>query len=265
MLGFQKNLPKKFNEPCSPFLKNMGFLFYQEQQFSYGNVSLPAFSSVRISFVHNGTSQHESVLHPHDLLVNAFTPFPLCGSVKNFHMASIGIHFSLLYRLTGLLPKECRTPKLISPSDPNYTLLSTLFFTPQEEWHMLIWDRIKKFETQSSRAYFRQMARLEKIISFFHSHPQLSFAQISDYFGISYRQIQRDFSAFLGLSPSEYERSSRFFRAAALLKEHSHVDTSVLSGYWDQSHMIKEFKFFSNQTPSQIELIDDIHFPQFQP
>lgn len=84
----------------------MGFQFYQEQNIKNGLV---------------------------DLLLSGFTEFPLYGEVKDFSMASVGLHFTLLYRLTGITPKDCQIPLLISPSDPLHSLLLPLFFTPQEQ------------------------------------------------------------------------------------------------------------------------------------
>lgn len=250
------------NEHCLPSLQKMGFQFYQEQNFERGLVSLPAFTGIRISYLHKGISQSVGTLCTEDLLISGFTTTPLYGEVSDFSMASIGLHFTLLYRLTGITPKDCRIPLKIASSDPLYTLLLPLFFVPQEEWEMLSFNVIQQTDKKLSNALIRQMERVDFAIKIYHGRRHLSFQEIASQMGISYRQLQRDFSMFLGITPTEYERAERFRRAVKHLKKLSPVEASIVAGYWDQAHMIKEFKELSGRTPCQIMQLEDIKLPQ---
>jgi AraC-like DNA-binding protein len=249
------------NEHCLPSLKKIGFQFYQEQNFERGLVSLPAFTGIRISYLHKGISQREGTLCAGDMLISGFTS-PLYGEVNDFSMASIGLHFTLLYRLTGITPKDCRIPFKIASADSLYTLLLPLFFLPQEEWEKLSFSAMQQTENKLSRALIRQMERVDFATKEYHRCRQLSFQVIASQMGISYRQLQRDFSMFLGITPTEYERADRFKRAVKHLKDLSPVQASIVAGYWDQAHMIKEFKELSGRTPSQIIQLEDIKLPQ---
>lgn len=254
--------PSKIHNSCEAQLQNLGFQFYQEQSFESGLVSLPAFTGVRINFLHKGVSQHKNILSGGDLLICGYTNSPLYGEVTHFHMASIGIHFTLLYKLTGITPKQCRFPLLLLKNDPLYSFLLPLFFMPQEKWGNFILSKLLFRESKLSKVLLKQMERVDVATRIYQSNPYNTFSQISAQIGISYRQLQRDFSAFLGMTPSEYERISRFQRATKHLKELPASQASILSGYWDQAHMIKEFKELSGRTPKQIIHLDDINLPQ---
>jgi AraC-like DNA-binding protein len=256
------NAPSYIHNYFGASLKSLGFQFYQEQSFKSGLVSLPAFTGVRINYLHSGISQHNGVLCAGDLLICGYTTTPLYGEVENFHMASIALHFTLLYKLTGITPKECRFPLKITNSNPNHSLLLPLFFMPQEQWENFILSKLIFKENKISKALLKQMERVDNATRIHQTNLEKTFLQIADQMGISYRQLQRDFSAFLGMTPTEYERTSRFQRATKYLKMLPAAEASILSGYWDQSHMIKEFRELSGRTPKQIIQLEDIQLPQ---
>jgi AraC-like DNA-binding protein len=256
------NEPSFIHNYCGTTLKSLGFQFYQEQSFESGFVSLPAFTGIRINYLHKGVSRHEGILSAGDLLICGYTTTPLYGKVENFHMASIGLHFTLLYKLTGITPRECRFPLKISESDPIYSLLLPLFLMPREQWENFTLSKLICKENKLSKALLKQMERVDIATRIYQLNPEKTFLQITDQMGISYRQLQRDFSAFLGMTPREYERTSRFQRAVKYLKELPAVQASIKSGYWDQAHMIKEFKELSGRTPKQIIQLEDIQLPQ---
>lgn len=243
-------------------LQKLGFQFYQEQNIEDGLVSLPAFTGIRISYLHRGISQSKGLLQAGDLLISGYTPYPLYGEVKNFSMASIGLHFTLLYRLVGITPRDCQVPLKITFSDPIHTLLLSLFFTPQEQWEEMSLHGIRCNESSLSKVLMRQMERVDFATRAFHCNFQQTFFEIADQMGISYRQLQRDFKAFLGITPTEYERADRFQRAVKCLKVLPSSQASVVSGYWDQAHMIREFKELSGRTPRQVMQLYDIELPQ---
>lgn len=259
---FIANPPSYIHNHCGDALKSLGFQFYQEQSFESGFVSLPAFTGVRINYLHKGISQHNDILSAGDLLICGYTNTPLYGEVKDFHMASIGLHFTLLYKLTGITPKECRFPLRVLNTDPIYSLLLPLFFMPQEQWENFTLSKLICRENKLSKVLLKQMERVNIATRIYQFNPEKTFLQIADQMGISYRQLQRDFGAFLGMTPTEYERTSRFQRAVKYLKELPASQASIMSGYWDQAHMIKEFKELSGRTPKQIIQIGDIHLPQ---
>jgi AraC-like DNA-binding protein len=70
----------------------------------------------------------------------------------------------------------------------------------------------------------------------------------------SRRHLERLFREQVGLTPKAYARVVRFTAAAARLTDDPSVplaDVSSDGGYFDQSHMIREFLAFAGRTPDQ--------------
>lgn len=79
-----------------------------------------------------------------------------------------------------------------------------------------------------------------------------SISELSYFFGISERQLERKFDEQIGLSPKMFSRIVRFQGVLRALKGNKNLnllDLAIATGYYDQSHFIKEFKDFSGQTP----------------
>ena len=71
---------------------------------------------------------------------------------------------------------------------------------------------------------------------------------------LSRKQFERVFSEQVGVNPKTFSRTVRFQRALRVLELKPHISLTALAhecGYFDQSHMIKEFKTFSGYTPTE--------------
>jgi AraC-like DNA-binding protein len=68
----------------------------------------------------------------------------------------------------------------------------------------------------------------------------------------SERQLQRLFKKYVGLSPKYYARIIRFNYIFQLIKEKERSWAEIVyeSGYYDQSHFIRNFKAFTGEDPS---------------
>lgn len=69
---------------------------------------------------------------------------------------------------------------------------------------------------------------------------------------LSYKQFSRVFTEHVGAKPKEFLRIIRFQRALFLLQSQPEITLAQLAydcGYYDQPHLIKEFKTFSGYTP----------------
>ncbi|MBV7270688.1 helix-turn-helix domain-containing protein [Winogradskyella luteola] len=70
-------------------------------------------------------------------------------------------------------------------------------------------------------------------------------------FNLSYRSIHRLYKDNLGLSPKQFMNILRF---RSIIQNNKHKNGHMLDlnyGYYDQSHLIREFKTFTNLTPRQ--------------
>lgn len=83
---------------------------------------------------------------------------------------------------------------------------------------------------------------------------------------LSTKQFQRVFSEYVGSNPKEFSRTIRFQKALHLLETGSQVSLTALAyqcGYFDQSHMIKEFRTLSGYTPNEYLAICPPHSDYF--
>ncbi len=79
-----------------------------------------------------------------------------------------------------------------------------------------------------------------------------SIGEICDKARISERSLERFFHRHVGLTPKYFSRIIRFSNIFKLIEEGdpSWVDVAYLTGYYDQSHFIRDFKAFTGQEPS---------------
>lgn len=71
--------------------------------------------------------------------------------------------------------------------------------------------------------------------------------------GWSERKLERDFAKYVGLSPKMFGRVSRFSSMVRAMESHGPlglIDHAHDFGYYDQSHMINEFREFSGESPT---------------
>ena len=81
----------------------------------------------------------------------------------------------------------------------------------------------------------------------------VSIKQLTDLTGTGERQLERRFKKDVGLSPKFYSRIIRFAHIFDLIqqKDKQWLDLVFESGFYDQSHFIKNFKEFTGEEPSK--------------
>lgn len=82
---------------------------------------------------------------------------------------------------------------------------------------------------------------------------RVSVAELAHDASLSTRQLERLFREHVGLGPKTFARLVRFQRALALLRlpGASLAQTAARSGYWDQSHLVRDFRQFAEASPSR--------------
>ena len=79
-----------------------------------------------------------------------------------------------------------------------------------------------------------------------------NISSVASSYGISSRYLQKIFFDYSGLSPNLFTKIARFQKSMQLVAD-NYVSLTAIAyqcGYFDQSHFIKDFKFFSGSTPS---------------
>ncbi|MEP1035200.1 helix-turn-helix transcriptional regulator [Ekhidna sp.] len=100
--------------------------------------------------------------------------------------------------------------------------------------------------------------------SIFASHGMIDIDQMAEDVQLSTRQLERLFKKVIGLSPKFYCRIIRFNYIFEVMKEQkdSWIRTALQSGFFDQSHFIKNFKEFTGEEPSNYGF-DDVNLANF--
>jgi AraC-like DNA-binding protein len=79
--------------------------------------------------------------------------------------------------------------------------------------------------------------------------------EVARYVGLSERRLTELFSTHVGMTPKAFGRVRRFQRALAHLLRRPSVawtDLAIVCGYYDQSHMIRDFRAFAGLTPEDL-------------
>jgi AraC-like DNA-binding protein len=99
-----------------------------------------------------------------------------------------------------------------------------------------------------------------------HRHGAVSVAALATAAGTSTRQFERNFRAQVGIGPKSYCRIQRFqrvFNAASKCGAQEWSTIAAACGYYDQSHLIRDFREFAGETPASLPLLDDSLMAQF--
>lgn len=98
---------------------------------------------------------------------------------------------------------------------------------------------------------------LRRIASSIHTllrSPSVAVNTLADGACLSRKQYERIFREQVGMNPKEYARVARFQKAMWMLQCGScdFADISAECGYADQSHLIREFRAMSSDTPKSL-------------
>ncbi|WP_421764403.1 DUF6597 domain-containing transcriptional factor [Ekhidna sp.] len=102
------------------------------------------------------------------------------------------------------------------------------------------------------------------VTAIFESHGLIDIAILAKDINLSTRQFERHFKKVIGLTPKFYCRIIRFNYIFEVIKEQSSswIRTALQSGYFDQSHFIKNFKEFTGEEPSKYGF-DEVNLANF--
>lgn len=119
-------------------------------------------------------------------------------------------------------------------------------------------QRVGRLETLLSLRQPRSSKRIQTVrhIStvIAENHGRVTVDEICRQLEISSRQVERLFAQHVGLSPKLACRILRFTRAVELMECSSNVswaEFALVCGYYDQSHLIRDFREFAGVTPHQ--------------
>jgi AraC-like DNA-binding protein len=134
--------------------------------------------------------------------------------------------------------------------------------TPSGRFLLLEKFLLRQF--QRSRALHRAV---KYAVSAFENDSFLSVAAVLAKIGLSERRFSRIFGEQVGLTPKLFQRVRRFQRTMESLPPHGEVDWAAMAsanGYYDQAHLINDFRAFSSVTPAEFfasHIVQRNHLP----
>jgi AraC-like DNA-binding protein len=80
---------------------------------------------------------------------------------------------------------------------------------------------------------------------------RIKITAVADHVGLSSRQFERRFTQAVGITPKLFCRIQRFQRVFPMLETGSSrwADAAVQCGYYDQAHLIRDFRQFAGKPP----------------
>jgi AraC-like DNA-binding protein len=162
-----------------------------------------------------------------------------------------------LYRLLGIPMQELLQVEAFNATD----FLGNLIGELQEQ----IWEaaNMTLMVDQIEIALLKFSNRLKEKLPIDHIFQQMilsgglmSMDKAAAEACLSNRQFERQFKQRIGLSPKFYSRLIRFSNAWILKENNPNLTWTTIahqSGYYDQMHLIKDFKEFAAVNPKQIE------------
>ena len=96
--------------------------------------------------------------------------------------------------------------------------------------------------------------RIENTIEQIIHYPQIEINTFAENACLGYRQFKRIFTDYVGTNPKEYCRVIRFQRILYMLQNNPNMEIADLSyacGFYDPSHLVKDFREFSGCSLTQ--------------
>jgi AraC-like DNA-binding protein len=129
-------------------------------------------------------------------------------------------------------------------------------------------ERLCEARTSAERFQLLQNALLSRLRHGVEQHYAVSAAlemfgsnqagpvvrEAAKYIGLSQRRFIQIFKAEVGMTPKLFSRVQRFQRVRTRIERNGSsdwVDIALECGYFDQSHLIHDFRFFSNLSPAE--------------
>lgn len=118
---------------------------------------------------------------------------------------------------------------------------------------MVIYEILKELFKEDS---YKTIQPLKEFYNYFRWNDANTFIEdFCNQRGTNYSTLNRNFTRITGISTKKFERLIKFRKSLCSLIDSEEKLTSISadSGYFDQSHFIREFKLFINTTPSHYQ------------
>ncbi len=202
-----------------------------------------------------------------DILISCSEQVPsayICGSItksKSINLPANNVYFGVRflycqgtqktqYTLKEIIDKEVPLIEMVSMDN---TVIEKII----EKKNFM--ERINTFNETIGKFLFRADTCSKLIKNALHTlystKGNISMTQLANEIGCSTRYLRKQFEDHIGISPKLFSQIVRFQSSLNMLLKHNHcsiVDVIYENGYYDQAHLINEFRNFGYGTPSKL-------------
>lgn len=131
------------------------------------------------------------------------------------------------------------------------------------------YDRLPEFSTMQERIAYLEKYLISRLDSLFALEQRINYTvdfirkgkgfipvkQVAQEVCLSERQLERKFKRVVGISPKMFSRIIRFKHTLGYLQtcsDEKHCSVAIDCGYFDHSHLIKDFKAFGGTLPEGV-------------
>lgn len=126
----------------------------------------------------------------------------------------------------------------------------------RDELHGTPAEQLRQVERTLTVGDTRGTERCARAVAALEESPARSIAEIASELGVSHGHLDREFSSVVGLGPRTLARILRVRRLLRHIDVHGQIGWTELAaslGWFDQAHLIRDFKRHTGVTPSQYQ------------
>lgn len=119
-----------------------------------------------------------------------------------------------------------------------------------------IYEKVTFFEAFIRRHFkwdYQPNKLLKEALQCINIHAgKISIQEVAKTVGVNYKWLERTFRQYMGISPKEYARAQRILQTCNYLQKGDEdiLAVALKSGYYDENHLLKDFKDFFGESPS---------------
>jgi AraC-like DNA-binding protein len=169
----------------------------------------------------------------------------------------VGFQPGGLYRLLGIPLKEFLLDEAFDSAD---VLDKDIRFVNEQLQEAATYDSmvyiVERFLLQKKEKLREKLPIDEVLSQLIQKGGLMNIDDISKQACVSVRQLERQFQQRIGIPPKHFARLTRFSKAWVLKENNIALKWTHIAytcGYFDQMHLIRDFKDFAGVTPSVIE------------
>jgi AraC-like DNA-binding protein len=224
--------------------------FYLKDPFRVVNVASGAIHQApRMVLVGPHTKRREDLIHT--------------GTLKVFHIGFTPVGFSSLFQIPARSVANLAESAECVLGRSIHQLEEQLASTSVDRWPCIAEQfLLRRLISSRPPAGLNLAARIAR--SLLKHRGSLPVLELAHFHGRSVRQIERVFEDHVGLSPKLFSRIARLQTALQMSRREPVLDWSALAlaaGYFDQSHMVRDFRDLTGTTPADFKRLQSETLP----